>query len=191
MTSYLLPGLLITGVIGAALLLSPSSEASTESHAPCGVRGERATPEERHELLLAWVARGYPAPEAARAVAAESGWYPHALNCNSRGYGVAGGLMQLTQRTLHAVGFAGTPSDFSELDATGQQPYLAILIASYGLWKVPGDARLALAAPSYLRAGNNTIVYPVGSPAWTANPTLRDGQEGPITAGSIRRTVIA
>lgn len=171
-----------------AVLMGGGGAGAELPAAPCGIHGPTADDASRAAILDAWEARGYPRDEASRAVAAESGWHAGALNCQE-GRGVAGGLVQMIAGVLRHFGFNGTPAQFASLSAAEQVPYIVKMIARYPRWQVPGDAHLALAAPAFVGAPDETVVYDVGTAAWEQNPGLRDGPDGPITAGSIRRTV--
>jgi hypothetical protein len=41
------------------------------------------------------------------------------------------------------------------------------------------------AAPSYAGRSGNSVIYPVGSPAWQQNPGWRSAGGGPITVDSV------
>ena len=183
--------LAVAGAGLAALLLSEgSSAAPTRRSAPCGVHGPKATHAVRQAIYTAYARRGYPRHEVAATVAAESGWYPGALACNKYGHGVAGGILQLIHHTLRVYHYDGTPAEFASLSGDDQLPYLVALISRMPRWKVPGDTRLSLAAPAFVGAPDSAVIYAVGTGAWTQNKGLRSADNGPITAGSIRGTII-
>ena len=179
------------GLAGAALLAfaAASRKKAPARRGRCGIHGPVASDAVKKAILDAWASRGYPRAEASRAVMQESGWHPEALACGSDGHPVAGGLVQMLKSVLHHYGFSGDPADFAGLSGEDQAPYIIKMIKSYPTWGQPGDSHLVLAAPGFIRASNGTIVYDVGTAAWQQNPGLREPGDGPITAGSIRRTV--
>lgn len=144
----------------------------------------RASPEEKNLVLAEFEKRGWPRAEADAMIWTESGWDPTARN---------------KQRFGGLIGFApwlqkkwGVYPVWN-LSAAQQAPlvgrYLDEVVPKGRHWTKPGDTYLTGAAPSFIGAPDNKIIYPRGSKAWEQNPGWR-GPDGEITAGSIRAVVM-
>jgi len=141
--------------------------------------------EEKDAVLSAFERAGYPRAEAERVVGMESGWNPAAVNRQSN----AAGLIQFMPSTLRSMGYTGPP--FATLSPLEQVPWIERYLKGIGKrWSVPGDTYLAIFSPKFMGAPDDTVMYPVGSAAWRMNPALRSGDDGPITAASVRRLVL-
>ena len=145
----------------------------------------RATADERDYVTSSVAALGWPKGEVDRVIRNESGWVPSAVNP----HGNAVGLIQFMPRTLKAYGYPGDWRNFRHLSAREQTPYIVRHFRSFR-WRQPGDTYVATAWPAALGKDDGYIVAKPGSPAWRANPTLRESKTGPITAGSIRRRIL-
>lgn len=138
---------------------------------------------EKDLILGVFEKHGFPRREADTVIGLESGWNPSALNPGSG----AAGLIQFTPGTLQRMGYHGRP--FQQLSAVEQMPYIDQYLSRVKRWKVPGDTYMAIIAPAFIGVPDDTVVYPVGGPAWRQNPTMREGELGPITARSIRNRI--
>jgi len=159
--------------------------------APCGISGPTAPQSVRDAIIAAGVAKGYPASDVAKAVSRESGWHAAALNCQGADkHPVAGGLLGFLASTAKANGFAGNIDQFAALSAEEQLPYCLSFIKKMpsSCLHLPGDFGLALFTPAYVCKPDSYVIYEVGSPEWVQNPGLREGGNGPITAGKVRST---
>lgn len=173
------------GAAAIAVLSRPNAASEAEPNKP-----RTATPAERNAVLDVFEARGYPRAEANKVVSVESGWRPGAINRARDGTILAVGLIQFIPSTLKRLGYQGTPESFARLSATAQLPWIDKFLAGQKRWRVPGDTYLTLAAPDFVGAPDETIVYDVGTRAWELNPGLRSANNGPITAGSIRAVIL-
>lgn len=163
----------------------------SSARARCGIYGPIAPKAVRERVLDAWEAKGYDRAEAARTMTRESGFRPHALACGRKtGRPIAGGMIQAIDGTLRRYGFRGGPAAFAALSAEGQLPVTLAIVRGLPRGARPGDSRLVLFLPSFVRASDSTVVADIDSPIWCANPSLREPGDGPITAGSVRRTVL-
>lgn len=125
--------------------------------------------------------------ELYRLIMVESGWDSSAVN---PGPTHAVGLNQLLPSSLRRLGFSGDWSDFRDLHWTEQLPYVvksfARSLRAVGPLTHPGDLYLMNFTPKYVHEPDDFIIFDVGSKGWQQNAGLRDGKEGPITAGSAR-----
>lgn len=152
-----------------------------------------ARPEERQYLLDQLAKLGWPAKEVNAVINFESGWRPGIINRISQ----AVGLIQFMPFTLKTIGFGATMNAaervaaMARLSAREQVPWVVKFFQSTGKrWRLPGDTYLAVAAPGFVGARDEVVIYPVGSKAWQQNPAWRSDADGPITAGSIRRIIL-
>jgi hypothetical protein len=162
---------------------------------PAGVRhpftGRRiATPEEKRAILHELQQLGWPAAEVDRVIQLESGWESTARNTQSG----ASGLLQLLPSRLAEMGFMPDATPFASsiafaaLPPSEQQPYIVEYFRRIGRrWRQPGDTYLAVFAPSALGQPDSHVIFQPGTAGWALNKPLREGPEGPITAGSVRR----
>lgn len=159
--------------------------------APCGVGGPTAPQSVRDAIIAAGVKKGYPASDVNKAVQRESGWHAQALNCQGADkHPVAGGLMGMLTSVAKAQGFNGTIDQFAALPAEAQLPFCLSMIAKMppSTLHLPGDFGLALFTPAYVGKPDEFVIYEVGSQGWEQNPGLREGGNGPVTAGKVRST---
>jgi len=159
--------------------------------APCGIAGPTASKEIRDQIIAAGVKKGYPAADVNKAVSRESGWHASALNCQGADkHPVAGGLMGFLDSVAKHLGFDGTIDQFAALTAEQQLPYCLKFIAGMpsSTLHLPGDFGLALFTPAYVNKPDEYVIYEVGTQGWEQNPGLRTPGNGPITAGSVRKT---
>lgn len=159
--------------------------------APCGITGPEASAAVRKALLDAIEAKGYPRSDGEKAIKRESNWRPSAVACaGADKHPVAGGLMQFIGVALKSVGFDGSPDQFAGLSGEEQLPYLLKFISKMppSTLHLPGDFGLALFTPAYVGKPDDFVIYEVGSLGWEQNPGLRTPGNGPITAGSVRKT---
>jgi hypothetical protein len=170
-------GLLALLVLAAVVMAARKSTASD-------VRSlTQASPAERKAILDDVAKLGWPRSEVDMVIARESGWRPGAINPETK----AVGLIQFMPRTLELLGFRGTPEDFGRMSAGAQRPYVVAFFRSVKRpWRVPGDTYMALFNPAKIGAPDSQVLYAVGTPGWTQNPSLRSPNNGPITAGSVR-----
>ncbi len=159
--------------------------------APCGVGGPTAPQSVRDAIIAAGVKKGYPASDVNKAVSRESGWHAQALNCQGADkHPVAGGLMGFLASTAKANGFDGNIDQFAALPAEAQLPFCLSFIAKMppSTLHLPGDFGLALFTPAYVGKPDEFVIYEVGTQGWEQNPGLREGGNGPVTAGKVRST---
>lgn len=165
---------------------------SGKPRAPCGIGGPTAPQSVRDQIIAAGVAKGYPASDVQKAVSRESGWHAQALNCQGADkHPVAGGLMGFLNSVLQTeLGFEGTADQFAMLTAEEQLPYCLKFISKMptSCLHLPGDFGLALFTPAYVCKPDDFVIYEVGSQGWEQNPGLREGKDGPVTAGKVRST---
>lgn len=178
----------VAAIAGVGLVVSLAR--SSSARARCGVYGPIAPRDVRERVLDAWAARGYDRAEASRTMTRESGFRPHALACNARGKPIAGGMIQAIAGTLRHYGYPYGPASFAALSAREQLPVTLAIIRGLPRGSRPGDTRLALFLPAYVSAEDDVVLADIDSPIWCANPSLREPGDGPITAGSVRRTVL-
>lgn len=143
----------------------------------------RASAEERELVLAEFEKRGWPRDEANAMVSIESGWDPTARN--SMNFGGLIGFAPWLQKKWGVY-------PVWNLSAAQQAPlvgrYLDENVSKK--WRVPGDTYMTGAAPSFVGAPDDTVVYPKGSKAWAANKGWWPPDGGDITAGSIRATLL-
>jgi hypothetical protein len=159
--------------------------------APCGIGGPVAPQSVKDAIVAAGVAKGYTASDVTKAISRESGWHAQALNCQGADkHPVAGGLNQMLGSVLKANGFKGSPDQFAGLTAEQQLPFVLSFIKKMppSTLHLPGDFGLALFTPAYVGKPDSFVIYDVGSSGWQQNPGLRTPGNGPITAGSVRKT---
>lgn len=148
------------------------------------------TPEQKARVIGSVALLGWPKSEIDKVIRIESGWKTTALNPVS----YASGLIQLMPFWLTAQHFRPDLSTgkeralaFSQLSADEQLPWiLRFFQLIRKTWIVPGDTYVAVAAPAFVGAPDDQVIYPVGSPAWQQNPAWHDGSS-PVTTGSIRK----
>lgn len=148
------------------------------------------TPEQRARVIGTIALLGWPKAEIEKVIRIESGWKTSALNPVS----YAAGLIQLMPFWLTAYKFRpDLPTGkaraiaFSELSADEQLPWIVKFFQLINkTWSIPGDTYVAVAAPAFVGAPDEQIIYQVGSPAWRQNPAWHDGSN-PVTTGSIRK----
>ena len=148
------------------------------------------TPEQKARVIGSIALLGWPKDEINKMIRIESGWKTTALNPVS----YASGLTQLMPFWLTNQKFRpdlSTGKDrafaFSQLSADDQLPWILHFFQLIGkTWQLPGDTYIAVAAPAYIGAPDDQIIYQVGSPAWKQNPAWHDGIN-PVTAGSLRK----
>jgi len=124
--------------------------------------------------------------DLAWAIELESGWDPAAINKKSK----AAGLIQMMPETQDAM----KVTHVEKANRTQQAPVIRDFFTRNGLHaankagnRVAGDALLAIFAPAGIGKPDSYVLFPVGSPGWKANPSYRPKDDGPITAGSVRR----
>jgi len=151
-----------------------------------GIR--RATASELEELERIAAACGFDADELATIISVESGWKPDAHNSIR-----AGGLIGFLPSTLARLGWTGTPEEFWRLSIADQLPFVERFYAPWcGRIHRGGDLYVATFWPTAVGTADDTIIAAPGGPhelVWTQNPGLR-GQDGTITAGSVRAVVL-
>lgn len=159
--------------------------------APCGIGGPTAPQSVRDAIIAAGVKKGYPASDVNKAVSRESGWHAQALNCQGADkHPVAGGLMGFLASTAKSNGFDGNIDQFAALPAEAQLPFCLSFIAKMpaSTLHLPGDFGLALFTPAFVGKPDEFVIYEVGTQGWEQNPGLREGGNGPVTAGKVRST---
>jgi len=132
---------------------------------------------------------GIPNDEADRVIQYESGWDPTATNASSGSVG----LLQWLPSTLKNMPGHPTPAQVKAMSRTGQAALVRATFDpagpaadGFGYKRTrPGDSYLWMAAPGFFNATPETVIYPVGSTAWTLNPGLREPGGGPITVRRI------
>lgn len=162
-----------------------------KKRAPCGVGGPTAPQAVRDAIIAAGVAKGYPASDVQKAISRESGWKAQALNCQGADkHPVAAGLNGMLDSVARANGFEGNIDQFAALTAEEQLPYVLKFISRMpkSCLHLPGDFGLALFTPAFVCKPNDYVIYAKGTDGWTQNPGLREGPDGPITAGKVRST---
>jgi hypothetical protein len=178
-----------------ALLLWRRKKMQSEPPTKPGVIRSNVSAEDRATVITAISAQGgWPPREVDKCIMIESGWRTDARNPISN----ASGLIQLMPAWFKRHRFredlatgSERAAEFRKLGALEQLPWLLTYFREVGKhWHVPGDTYLAFAAPAFVGADNETIVYQVNSKAWQQNPAWRDTPNGPITAGSIRRLLL-
>lgn len=180
--------------MGALVWLPPASRRQTWLGASVSAWGDfdRALAEDPagvEAVLLAADAADLSRRELAWVIQRESGWDPAARNPSTN----ASGLIQFIPSTLSSLGYGGSPEQFRALSRAEQAPWIEKL---YRGRKVPrGDLFLANYWPaaagkddSYVIAEAHDAGWCVDHPSanWCVNKGLRDGPDGPITAGSVR-----
>lgn len=159
--------------------------------APCGVGGPTASQEVREKIIAAGVAKGYPAGDVAKAISRESGWRAQALNCQGADkHPVAAGLNGMLDSVARSNGFEGNIDQFAALTAEEQLPFVLKFISRMprSCLHLPGDFGLALFTPAFVCKPNDYVIYAKGTAGWEQNPGLREGKDGPVTAGKVRST---
>lgn len=177
----------------AAVLLLRRKMQSTPSTPP-GVVTSNVTPEDRDAVVAAIAERGWPSEEVRAVIRIESAWRTDARNRATD----ASGLIQLMPAWFASHGFRTDlatgkerAAAFRQLGALQQLPWILTYFREVGRkWSVPGDTYMAVAAPAYVGAPNEKLIFAVGSKAWQQNPAWREPSGGPITAGSIRRVLL-
>lgn len=152
------------------------------------------SPEDRTLILVELSKLGWPAVELDHAIAFESAWRTDAHNRTSD----ASGLIQLMPAWFARHNFRADLTSgreraaaFRQISALEQLPWLQQYFREVTRpWRVPGDTYMVFAAPSYVGAPDETVIFQVGTKAWQQNPAWRTTPLGPITAGSIRRVIL-
>lgn len=137
---------------------------------------------ERADLATVAYKHGVDAAELERVVEIESGWNTRAVNRDSG----ATGLIQLSRVNMQSL---GTDSATVQAMTFAQQCDLIDKYLAKVKHPIGRDAYMAIAAPGYIGAPDETVIYAVNrhkGSAWLLNPGWRSANDGPITAGSIR-----
>lgn len=145
----------------------------------------RASAAERELVLNEFEKRGWPRDEADAMVSIESGWDPTARNVQ--------GFSGLIGFGPWFVKRWGLSRPIWQMSAADQAPLVGRYLdeATGGKrWRYPGDTYMTGAAPAFIGASDSTVVYPKGSKAWEQNRGWRPADDGDITAGSIRATLL-
>lgn len=122
--------------------------------------------------------------ELAWVIEVESTWDPAIQNP----YSNATGLIQFIPSTAAKLGT--TTQALKGMNRAEQaryvQAYLDLVMPKPRLRR-PGDLYLSVFYPNAIGNADSSVIAPVDSKIWTQNPGLREGSNGPITAGSVRR----
>lgn len=170
-----------------------AKRAASSSAPPSGSSSPnaKASSSERARVTAALAELGWPAHEVDPVIQIESEWRPAARNPVSD----ASGLIQFIPRVLARLGFrpelepAARAAAFRLLSADAQIPWILSYFRPMK-WRRPGDTYVAVAASGHVGAPDDRIIYPIDSAAWRQNPAWREPNNGPITAGSIRRVLL-
>lgn len=107
----------------------------------------------------------------------ESAFNPKAQNKDTN----AAGLFQFIPSTASELGY--TPEEILDMEPAEQ---LMVYDQYLDRWGYQGEGLgIMQAAPAYRDAGDDDVIYDVGSAAWDVNPGWRAGGDGPITKASI------
>lgn len=164
----------------------PTTGVTTAMTAPWKPDPNRTASADERELVLAeFEKRGWPRDEANAMVGIESGWDATARNVQGFGglIGFSPGLQK--KWNVHPV-WEKLPTAALQAPYVGR--YLDEVVSKK--WRYPGDTYMTGAAPSYVGAPDSTVVYAKGTKAWEQNPGWRPADQGDITAGSIRATLL-
>lgn len=165
---------------------TPATGVTTAMTAPWKPDASRtASAEERELVLREFESRGWPRDEAAAMVAIESGWDATARNVQRFG-GLIGFSPTLQKKWGVFPVWETHPTAAQQAPLVGR--YLDEVVTRK--WRYPGDTYMTGAAPSFVGATDGTVVYPKGSKAWEQNKGWRPPDDGDITAGSIRATLL-
>lgn len=166
---------------------APAVASAQTTAAPAPPNALAPVSSERELVLREGERRGWPRAELDASVAIESGWNPASHNKQRFG-GLIGFSPSFAKR------HAGSPEKLWAMSIAQQAPlvgrYFDEVMSLGKKWSVPGDTYLALAAPAYVGASDDTVVYRFGTKAWDQNPGWRPKGGGHITAGSIRAVVL-
>lgn len=147
-------------------------------------------PEERPRLLRAMVAAtggSYPPDELAALIDIESDWDTAARNPRTN----AAGLIQIMPFHLKRWGIR-----VDDVTAMTWQEQMRLINRYWkesnalGRWRFPGDSYIVVAGSSGLGKPDSHVVYKVGSAGWRDNPAWREGKDGPVTSGSLRKLLL-
>lgn len=108
----------------------------------------------------------------------ESSFNPKAYHKGSKAYG----LFQITPESLKDLGY--TLDQFRKMGPAQQAKVYKEYLDRWDFANSTGVG-IIQAAPAYRKASPDTVIYEVGSPAWKANPSWREGEDGPITVRSV------
>lgn len=162
----------------------PTTGVTTAMTAPW-TSDPQASDQERELVLAEFEKRGWPRDEANAMVAIESTWRATARNVQKFG-GLIGFSPTLQKKWNVFPIWEKLPTAAQQAPYVGR--YLDEVVTKK--WRVPGDTYMTGAAPSFVGASDSTVVYPKGSKAWEQNPGWRPPDDGDITAGSIRATLL-
>jgi len=164
----------------------PTTGVTTAMTAPWKPDPSRTASAEERELVLAeFEKRGWPRDEASAMVSIESGWDATARNVQRFG-GLIGFSPSIQKKWGVFPVWETHPTAAQQAPLVGR--YLDEAVSKK--WRYPGDTYMTGAAPSYVGAPDDTVVYPRGGKAWEQNPGWRPPDGGDITAGSIRATLL-